>query len=303
MFYIGVDGGGTKTRFSLMDEEENIVATVEKGTCHFNQVGFDGLENLLNEGLKELLLKANVKQRDVKRGCLGLAGYGKVKSAIPKIEGIVDRVFKGIEVLLFNDVHIAHAGALAGIDGIVIIAGTGSIGYSLKNGENKRVGGWGYTIGDEGSAYWIGKKAIEYFSKQADGRVAKGRLYDVFREKLELEDDYDLIKYVNEKIKADRGEVARFARICSKAAIDGDINAIDIFNQAGKELSLLINVLAKDFGDNKVVASYIGGVFNSEELILKPLRENIDKGIELVEPKYSPEIGACLLAKYNKNNQ
>lgn len=301
MFYIGIDGGGTKTKFSLVDEEENLVATVEKGTCHFNQVGFEKMERILNDGVNELLSMANITYKEVKRACVGLAGYGNVKTIAVKIEEVVKIVFKNIDFLLFNDVHIAHAGALAGKDGIVIIAGTGSIGYSSNNGEYKRIGGWGYTIGDEGSAYWVGRKAIECFSKQADGRFKKGNLYRIFKEQLSLNNDYDIIKYVNEEIKADRREIAKFATLCSKAAKDGDKYAIDIFKKAGEELSGLINTLALDFSEDKVNVSYIGGVFKSKDLILEPIKDNIDKKVQLMSPKFPPEIGACLIAKqWNK---
>ncbi|MEG0296919.1 MAG: BadF/BadG/BcrA/BcrD ATPase family protein [Clostridium sp.] len=295
MFYIGIDGGGTKTKFTIINEKEELINSVEKGTCHYNQIGFDGLERVLTEGLNELI-KDKVNKCDISGVCLGLAGYGKVKSDALKVEEIVSKVFEGVPYKLLNDVQIAHAGALAGQDGVVIIAGTGSIGYSLNKGENRRVGGWGYTIGDEGSAYWIGRKSIEAFSKQADGRLEKGKLYENFKEELNLEDDYKMISYINSDIKADRGEVAKFARICSKSAVEGDSTARDIFNNAGEELAGLINVLAKDF-DGKVMASYIGGVFKSEKFIIEPIKNKLNKDIELKDPKYSPDMGACLIAK------
>ena len=297
MLYMGIDGGGTKTKFTLINENEEIIASIEKGTCHYNQVGFDGLEKVLREGLEEIINIAKNKEDEIIRGCIGLAGYGKIKSVANNIEEIVKKVFKNIEFTLHNDVMIAHAGALSGEDGIVIIAGTGSIGYSLNKGITNRSGGWGYTIGDEGSAYWIGRKAIECFSKESDGRLVKGSLYTLLKNNLNIQDDYDLITYINEIIKSDRGNMAKIATICCQAANDGDINAKEIFNQAGIELAELINSLLKEFTDDKVVASYIGGVFKAEELILKPIGDNIDNRVILRAPKYPPDIGACLIAK------
>lgn len=297
MFYIGIDGGGTKTKFSLINEKDCLIAEVTKGTCHFNQVGVDGLENVLREGLEELLYNAQINKKDIVRACLGLAGYGKINTIAAKIEEVVSKVFNNIDYILKNDVQIAHVGALGGEDGIVVIAGTGSIGYSLNKGINKRVGGWGYTIGDEGSAYWIGRKSIEYFSKQADGRVMKDSLYLIVKEELGIEDDYDLITYINNKLKADRGEIAKFARLCSISASKGDKGAIQIFEEAGEELGLIINTLAKDFSSNRIKASYVGGVFRSKALIIDPIKKAVNDNIEIIEPKYPPEIGACLIAK------
>lgn len=297
MYYIGIDGGGTKTKFVLVNEENKLISTVEKGTCHFNQVGYDGLQRVLEDGIEELLKEENINRSEIKKVGLGLAGYGKVESIALKIKDAVKKALKDIDFVLNNDVQIAHAGALNEKDGIVVIAGTGSIGYSLNKGENKRVGGFGYTIGDEGSAYWVGRKAVECFSKEADGRYEKGALYTIFKEELALKDDYEIIAYMNEEIKADRREVAKFARFCSKAANEGDKYALDIFNDAGKELASIINTLAKDFKEKEILASYIGGLFRAEDLILNPLRENLNEGIKIVSPVYPPEVGACLLAK------
>ena len=66
-------------------------------------------------------------------------------------------------MFLKSDVQIAIEGALDGQDGIVVIAGTGSIALSLKEGMLQRCGGWGYQLGDEGSAYWIAKKMLNAF--------------------------------------------------------------------------------------------------------------------------------------------
>lgn len=295
MFYIGIDGGGTKTKFTIINHKDEIINSVEKGTCHYNQVGFDGLERVLTEGLADLI-KEKIEVTSIKGICLGLAGYGKVKEDALKVERIVKKVFENIPYKLLNDVQIAHAGALDGKDGIVIISGTGSIGYSLFNGESRRVGGWGYTIGDEGSAYWIGRQAIEAYSKEADGRLEKGKLYEIFNKKLGLEDDYALISYINNELKADRGKIAKLARLCSQAALDGDITASKIFDNAGKELACLINTLG-NVGKDKVTASYIGGVFKAEDLLIDKIKINLNKNIELIPPKYSPDMGACLIAK------
>lgn len=302
MFYIGIDGGGTKTKFTLINERNEIIFTIEKGTCHYNQIGFDGTEKILSEGLKDIIESTNLNISDIKGVCLGLAGYGKVKSDADKLSIVVKKVFGNTPYKLLNDVQIAHAAALALEDGVVIISGTGSIGYSVNDAKTRRVGGWGYSIGDEGSAYWIGKKTIEEFSKQADGRREKTKIYYILKEELNLEDSYQLINYIYNHIKSDRGEIAKLAQICTKAATDGDKVAIDILEEAGKELAMLINALADDFPrDRKVKASYVGGVFKCGNLIIDPIRKNLNENIEFVHPKYTPDVGACILAKMEEN--
>lgn len=298
MYFLGVDGGGTKTTFTLINEIGEIVYSTTKGTCHFNQIGFEKLEILLREGLNEIVYQANIKEEEIKHSFLGLAGYGKVEEAKPKIENAVKKAFDKLAYTVDSDIRVAIAGALRGRDGINIIAGTGSIGLSINGDKVNRCGGWGASIGDEGSAFWIGKKAIQAFSKECDGRLRKGALYDMFIKELKLEDENKIITFLNDEIKNDRGEIAKLAYLCSLAALKGDENAINIFKEAGEELAEIVKVLLRNFSkDEEVLLSYTGGVFKSGELVLQPIRDAlIQYNVKLIAPALPPHLGACLLA-------
>jgi len=303
MYYIGIDGGGTKTKFSIMDQDEKVITSLERGTCHYNQVGLRGMGRIIKAGIESLIKDTSINKSSIKCVCLGLAGYGEVQSLNKQVDSVLKEVLEGLNYIVYSDVHIAHAGALAKEDGIVIISGTGSIAYCVNKGKVKRVGGWGHSIGDEGSAYWIGKKTIEYFSKEVDGRLEKGPLYYLIKEELKLDNDYDLIVYINNQIRCDRREIAKISKICFIAAKEKDENAISIFNEAAFELAALVNTLIKDFKEEKVNVSYIGGVFNSGELILDSIKNNLDKKVCLIAPKFSPDVGACLIAKSWKDEK
>ena len=298
MYFLGVDGGGTKTTFTLINEIGEIVYSTTKGTCHFNQIGFKKLEILLREGLNEIVYQANIKEEEIKHSFLGLAGYGKVEEAKPKIENAVKKAVDKLAYTVDSDSRVAIAGALRGRDGINIIAGTGSIGLSINGDKVNRCGGWGASIGDEGSAFWIGKKAIQAFSKECDGRLRKGALYDMFIKELKLEDENKIITFLNDEIKNDRGEIAKLAYLCSLAALKGDENAINIFKEAGEELAEIVKVLLRNFSkDEEVLLSYTGGVFKSGELVLQPIRDAlIQYNVKLIAPALPPHLGACLLA-------
>lgn len=297
MYFLGIDGGGTKTTFTLIDEKGKVVFSITKGTCHFNQIGFQNLEILLRDGLEEIVIGAKINKIDIIHSYLGLAGYGKVKEARVKIEKSADNAFVGLNYTLDTDIRVAIAGALKAQDGINIIAGTGSIGIAINNEKISICGGWGGSVGDEGSAFWIGKKAIQAFSKESDGRIKKGPLHRIFMEKLLLCNQNDIISYLNEDIKNDRGEIAKLATLCSMAALQGDKEAISIFSEAGKELSQVIKVLLENFDNERVIVSYTGGVFKAGELILNTIKEEIKNcNAELIEPVLAPHLGACLLA-------
>lgn len=300
MYYLGIDGGGTKTQFTITDEKLNVIGTLNKGTSHFKQIGLLGVRDVLKTGFLDILKKCNIKEEKLAGVGIGIAGYGNVKEHREALEDIVYDVFKGFNVTLKNDVEIAHAGALEGEDGIVIVAGTGSIAFSKIGETYKRCGGWGYTIGDEGSAYYIGKKIIEIFSKEADGRKEKTQIYDMLKRYIDITSDYDLIKYINEEIKCDRLKIAELSMICFEAAKEGDNEAINIFSSAASELSEMINLLVKDYDNRSVHVSYLGGVFKSGEYILKPLKKNLKDNVVIIKPKYTADIGAIILSKMSK---
>ncbi|MDU2107987.1 MAG: BadF/BadG/BcrA/BcrD ATPase family protein [Clostridium sp.] len=280
MYYIGVDAGGTKTLFSLFNHEGNVLYKVVLGTCHFMQVGYEGLYSVIKEGINNILENSpvEIEKKDLIVS-LGLAGYGKNPEIRENIESSVAKACSGIKYLLHNDVEIAMKGALGGKDGIVVIAGTGSIAFSINEGKTKRAGGWGF---------------INAFSKEADGRLPKGELYNIVMKECGFGDPYELISYVNEKLKFKREEIAKFSLTCSKAAEKNDEVAISIFNDAGKEIAELINLLLIDFKEDNVPVSYIGGVFKSEELIKTPIMKYMNKKGRLKTPLYTPEYGAYL---------
>ncbi|MGL5753177.1 MAG: N-acetylglucosamine kinase [Paraclostridium sp.] len=299
MYYIGIDGGGTKTTFTMIDRNGCKIAQYTTGTTHYEQVGFDGVERVLSVGLNKLIELASIDKYEIKSAFLGLPGYGEVKNVQVKIDDIVKKVFEGIEVSVGNDVEVGLSGSLAGKEGINIVSGTGSIALGKDSkGNFRRCGGWGDYIGDEGSAHWIGKKTLEVFSKEADNRLKKGLIYKNIKEKLNIADDFEIIDYALNDIKKDRTKIASLSTVCFESAKLNDENAVKIFEDASYELSLLVKMIIKELDfNNEILVSYSGGVFKSGEIILNPLRKNLkDYNIKFTEPILGPDMGACLLA-------
>ncbi len=227
MYFIGIDGGGTKTSFTLIDDAGVKIGDYVAETSHYEQVGFDGVERVLENGIKRLLMENNLKRKNLGGVFLGLPGYGEAKSVKTKLDEIVNNILKDIPHKVGNDVEVGLGGSLAGMCGINIVSGTGSIALGKDSkGNFIRCGGWGDFIGDEGSAYWIGKKTLEMFAKQSDKRIERGDLYYNIKEVLDLNDDFDIIDYAINKINKDRTKIAEFSSICCDSARKGDKNAI-----------------------------------------------------------------------------
>lgn len=296
-YYIGIDGGGTKTKFVLLDFEGTIIDECTRTTCHFSQIGFPKVGLLLEEGITTLLHRHNIARTDVLVG-IGIAGYGRDANIRVQLEESIGSQLNEIDYVLTNDVEIALYGALGLEDGIVVISGTGSIAFAKQAHQTLRCGGWGVHLGDEGSGYDLGRKVLSTFAKQADGRMEKTILYSLIMEHFDLVNDYDLVTLVNENHS--REQIASFSQFAYEAAKLNDECALQLFDDCAKELALLANTLAQEF-TTKVSLSYIGGVFKSKQYILEPLQYHLHSKIMLQEPLYSAEYGAVLYALQQKN--
>ena len=306
MYYLGIDGGGTKTKFILCDEKGKILTSVEESTCHYLQVGLNGLTNVLKQGLENICKKANINKEEIVSAYAGMPGYGDIKGDMNKIQSAVIEALSNISFSIGNDGENALAGALACKDGINIVAGTGSIGFGHNSKTNTTIkcGGWHHGLGsDEGSAFWIAQRLLCEFTRQSDGRDEKTKLYEKVRHHLNLDDDGEIINIVVTEWNIDRTKVAGLSKLIDELFDENDPYAIKIINAAAKELSEIIIALYNNLGfTNQVIVSYTGGVFNMGNKIINALGNNLPKDkMILKEPTLGPDKGSLLLALQNGN--
>jgi N-acetylglucosamine kinase-like BadF-type ATPase len=256
---------------------------------------------VLAGAVSEVCDRAGTPADQLKYAFFGLPAYGEVRRDVPAIDAAVADAVGSDRFRCDNDMVCGWAGSLGGADGINVISGTGSMTYGERAGVRARVGGWGELIGDEGSGYWIGVRALRTFSQMSDGRRPPGPLADVLRERLELVDDVDLIDLVTHQWRADRARVAALSRPVVEAARRGDADAAAILADAGHELAALVEATRRRLGygaDEPVPVSYSGGVFGADEV-----RQSFAAGLasapadyRLQPPLYPPVIGAALYA-------
>ena len=299
MYYIGIDCGGTKTSINVFTEVKK-VDSLDFSTGHIQQLGETKFEDFIIQ-IKNSLKEYMKNEYFI---TFGMAGYGKSSTDKIIITDIIQKHFDPKKYDLISDAELALMGSLGLCDGISIISGTGSIGLAKFDNKISICGGWGYVIGDEGSAYNIGLKTLSTFSKQADGRMNKTYLYDVLKKELNFEKDYDLVGIINSKYKNDRTKIASISKITYKAANGGCINCINIFRNAAIELYELISLLSSKTNQNEIRVSYNGGVFKAGDFVLKHLKlecEKSDKNIVLSKPLLSPVNGGVLNSYYKIN--
>lgn len=308
-FWLGIDGGGTKTACTLYDDTLAPIDRLVLPTCHYAQTGFDGMRGVLEQGVRwteGLAAEHGAKCANSFGIGFAICGYGEGTEATTRIDAIVAEVADSHPYELVNDVETAWAAGLNLADGIAIIAGTGSIALGVCNGEQRRCGGWDYELGDEGSGGWLGKQALTAFTRQADGRDARGPLYELVRAELDLNDDFDIIAFAQTHY-GKRGRVAALAPLVTQAAAAGDASAQNILMQAAHEEADMVQAIvrelfvpARDAGKpvpDPIPVTYIGGTFKAGDLILKPLATTLPAGCKLVAPIHEPDLGPVLLLR------
>lgn len=299
-YYVGIDGGGSKTRFLSIDEDGRMVAEHLSGGTYYRQLGADAVIATLKCGIQAVTGGVADKVAAIS---FGMPGYGETPDEDESFVALLGECFSPVPVYVANDVAMAFHGAFAGGPGILLVAGTGSMawGRDLLNREY-RCGGWSHLFGDEGSGFWIGRCALELFSKESDGRLPKTALYTLLREHLKIPltaDDVSIIQKA-ESLFANRAEMASLHRVLQKAAEQGDEIARAVYTEASNELASIIQAIYSKmfFAGKNVPVSYVGGLFNCRELILEPVKAKTLAAFsaDFHPPLLTPCQGAVLYA-------
>ncbi|WP_399880599.1 N-acetylglucosamine kinase [Streptomyces sp. BBFR51] len=305
MMFLGVDGGGTKTAFCLIDGTGEVLArTVGDGAYYFADNGTGGVDHVvrvLEKGIAALCDQAGIVPADIDHSFLGLPGYGEAPGDVAALDAAPRGILGNGRYACDNDMICGWAGSLGAADGINVISGTGSMVYGERDGTGVRVGGWSELFSDEGSAYWIAARALNAFSRMSDGRLTEGPLAEVLRRHLGLTTDLEIIDVVLNRLKGHRTDIAALSVRVSEAAELGDGQATVILTDAGRELAQLVDTARGRLGfgpDATVPVSYSGGVFASTTVrraFTEELRRH-EAAYDLRRPLFEPVVGAALYA-------
>jgi N-acetylglucosamine kinase-like BadF-type ATPase len=299
-YFLGVDGGGTKTQFVVIDRDGHLAASVDGPGSYHLEIGMDGLRQVLTRGVTDALGRAAIGADQIAYAFFGLPAHGEDSDAQPVMDEMPAALLGHRRYRCGNDMVCAWAGSLAAEDGINIVAGTGSIGYGERRGRSARAGGWGEIFGDEGSAYWIAVQGLNAFTRMSDGRLPRGAFYGMFRDEFRLAADLDLCARV--LTHHSRDSIAGVAQLVTRAAHEGDATAIGIFDMAARELAAVADAVRLALGfaaDEPVPISYSGGVFHAGGVILDPFARCLTErsaSFEMRVPMFSPGIGAAIYA-------
>jgi glucosamine kinase len=299
--FLGIDGGGTKTHAIITTPAYKIIGEGFSGAANPVRVGFDSAAAHVNEAVRQACAQAGITPREITAGCAAIAGvshpihYHTMKKAL-------DARLRIEHLELVTDARAALEGALDGRQGVVLIAGTGSIAMGMNEaGAVERSGGWGPTLGDEGSGYDIARQALKAVAASFDGRAPRTVLTARLCRQLGIASAKDLpgVIYNND---AESPQIASLAELVAEAAAEGDAVARGILAQAGRDLGELAASVIHKLGleCQTFRVAYVGSVFKAGGCVMEPLRAavlRVAPRAEVGPPLGPPEIGAAKLAR------
>jgi N-acetylglucosamine kinase-like BadF-type ATPase len=288
---IGLDAGGTKTVGLLADESGTVLRDSRAGAANLVMQGELGVEKVIHGVIEALDPPASVGAV-----CLGIAGADR-PSSLALMAVMLGRLGFRRRVRVVSDARIALAAGAPGGVGIVVVAGTGSVAYGRDGQREARSGGWGYLLGDEASAYWLGLAAVRQGIRGLDGRGPESTLYERIRQRLGVETPLDLADWIYSQ-QTPRTTVAELAGVVEEAAREGDSGALTILDLAAEHLHLAAGAVARQL---ELPAEYplvlAGGTFRACPSLVPRLAGRLDlPGARVERLEVEPARGAVLLA-------
>jgi len=288
----GIDAGGTTTRCILVNENGELLAESKAGPANYQVTGLANVAQEIRKAINVVCKEAGINEIDVLG--VGLAGVIS-KEDIQTVKNNLLLIKQVKKCCITNDGEIAVLGAYAGEPGIVVVVGTGSIIYGLKeNGVTVKIGGWGPLLGDEGSGFWIGLKALQAIIKTGEGRNANTSLSSILMNSFNINDLEELVSFVYQD-KLSREKIAALAPLVIRAMADGDQVAKQIIEKGCDELILMITAMAKKINYQKKEIAVTGGLFNNSpfyDLFSYKLKKL--SNLKAINPLYPAVYGAIL---------
>lgn len=298
---VGVDGGGTGTRAVIMDHQQRVLGQGHAGPSNPLRVGIAKAAQSVREAIDRACAEAAVHRDDISMATIGLAGVRRKDIHHCTLEKLNQCLKEIRSIELLPDGDIALHGATDGDAGLVVIAGTGSICCGRnRQGKQASAGGWGPIVGDEGGASWIARKALQAMAHGADGRGPATAITNAALKYFKVENADDLSTAIYSPTMTN-DQLAGFAREVVRSARTGDEVAIEILNDAGRELAnAAIAVIRKlRMEKESFPIAYVGGVYGAGELVLGTMQKEIRsvaKRAYLAQPLFPPVIAAARIA-------
>lgn len=296
MYYLGVDGGGTKTAAVLADEQGQVLRSVKKGPGNIAVLDRGTLAQLIRNIVGELVGTQGI--REIAWATFAFAGAGR-----PAEKETVEALIQGAGMKHFSvmtDAELLHYSVFGENPGILVSAGTGSICLLRDHsGHYHQIGGWGFLLGDEGSGFHIGRRAIRNALQDMEEEQSPSPLTRELLSFYGIDAPEKLISIVYSSVNPAR-LIASCARLVCEMAARGDWEAEDIVDAAVNELLKLVDRALSRFGENgnePYQISLTGGILKNNRFVRQRFQEKArDRGyrFQYLEPEMEPAAAAVL---------
>jgi len=300
-FYIGADSGGTKFELLLVDLSGKILKSFRLKGIHYSVSGPQIYSDKITEYIQTVVNKSGLKIENCIGICIGLAG-AREESDRTKLASLFKRKTQVRNIIITSDAMTALIGAFEGKEGIILISGTGSVLYGFYDNKLKRIGGWGRIIGDEGSGYWIGKKALNIATKEYDACEnikSQSKLCKILYSEFGIDRSN-----LNDKIFKENFDIQKITPVVLDLASEKSKVCIEIIETAVSDLIYHIKTYI-DFvkPERELKIALIGSLIENENILSQKLKKEILKlkKVKTVEKKHSPAYGAYLLISGGSN--
>lgn len=297
-YLIGIDGGGTRSRLLACSVNGKLLGRQIGKSTNIESNSRQVVKKHLEELIEGYCRKYQKSLTDCISLCLGTAGVDTQES-LQVVKEIVNELNLPCPVHVVNDAEIALAAQTAGKPGVILISGTGSIGFAVNDsGKQCRVGGYGYLIGDEGSAYWLAKKAISALLRAYDGTGEETLLFESICQYLGMSQIDEIVDFV---YRSNKAEIAKLAPQVVNAFDRGDMVAKQIMEEAADHLAKMAIALGRRLHLESLSCPLVfaGGIF----LNIPWMKETVAQRVLCEFPLWKPmcihhdaEYGAVYLA-------
>lgn len=299
---LGIDGGGTKTRCLVADLTGQILGEGLAGPSNYQVLGLKDAATNVRAAVQAALAAAGLTLADVAAACAGLAGVARPEDHLAMKEALSLLLPAQIDVV--EDARIALEGALGGSPGVVVISGTGSIALGLSTaGELVRVGGWGWLLGDEGSGYDIGHRALNAALAALDGVGSPTSLGERIMQAWQLERLDQIVGRVYQNLPQARVDVAGLVPLVMAAAAEGDDVAATILVKAGRDLGRLAATVLERLALPPALPRRVavtGGVVTNSDIVREAMGASLSERFPqaaIMDCLRTPAEGAVAMAK------
>ncbi|WMJ82184.1 BadF/BadG/BcrA/BcrD ATPase family protein [Clostridium sp. MB40-C1] len=278
-YVICTDGGGTKTETIAYNRQGEELFKSLKGYANLTLNQKVAVSNII-ESIEECTL--NLKEHKLVGIYMGIAGIevGEnrkiVKDAVQKRLNIIPEIY--------NDAQIALYALLKGEEGILTIAGTGSISIGTYKGLNVISGGWGHLLGDEGSGYYIVIEALKKMIYDYEEGLSNSKLTEAILENLDIESINSIKQFI---YSATKNEIAAIAPLISKMAEQGEKNAVEILQNAGVDIAKITERVWTKLGEpHDIKVALKGSIITKVRIVRETFDFYIKNRIKGVTIKY-----------------